>query len=219
MDCAIVLVEFAIKNMNSASVNAFIKEIFNKFKDFALHGSDEGIFKKLEYLLVKVMMTAKDFSELIGFENLLGLLNFFNNTVKTKLCEMMLNFFVEENKTLTDGFLIHSVFTIAKTLHDKIDSMSEQAEISRISGTICKIIKKIDFGRDLEKQLNIYTQARGMFINLDEVTEALIYLVVRLAAKCHQFAKMKHNQKTHAFVKACIAYSHITIPTLESVEK
>jgi hypothetical protein len=52
------------------------------------------LYMKLEYLLVKVMMTAKDFSELIGFENLLGLLNYFPSGVKNKLCEMMLTFFV-----------------------------------------------------------------------------------------------------------------------------
>jgi hypothetical protein len=38
---------------------------------------DSTLFKKLEFLLVKVMMTSNDFSELIGFENLLGLLNYF----------------------------------------------------------------------------------------------------------------------------------------------
>lgn len=31
MDCAVVLVEFALKNLNSGSVNVFIKEIFHKF--------------------------------------------------------------------------------------------------------------------------------------------------------------------------------------------
>lgn len=31
MDCAIVLVEFAVKNLNANSVNLFIKEIFRKF--------------------------------------------------------------------------------------------------------------------------------------------------------------------------------------------
>jgi len=65
---------------------------------------------KLEYLLVKVMLTAKDFSELIGFENLLGLLNYFPTAVKNKLCEMMLTFFVSNNKKLQDGFMIHSIF-------------------------------------------------------------------------------------------------------------
>lgn len=132
------------------------------------------MFKKLEFLLVKVMTTAKDFSEVIGFENLLGLLNYFSKSVKNKLCEMMLAFFVESKKQLDDGFLIHSIFTIAKTMHDKIDSMSEESEINRISMLICKIIRKIDFGKDLDKTLNVLTTARGMFVNLEEVTECLI---------------------------------------------
>src|SRR4051794_3033394 len=72
MDCGIILVEFAIKNLNSGSVNVFIKEIFKKFQGFAIETlNNDGLFKKVEYLLVKVMVTAKDFSELIGFENLL----------------------------------------------------------------------------------------------------------------------------------------------------
>ena len=43
---------------------------------------DTPLFKKLEFLLVKVMMTSSDFSELIGFENLLGLLNYFPQSMK-----------------------------------------------------------------------------------------------------------------------------------------
>jgi hypothetical protein len=101
LDCSIVLVDFSIKNLNANSVNVFIKEIFKKLQEFVLStNSEDGLYMKLEYLLVKVMMTAKDFSELIGFENLLGLLNYFPITVKNKLCEMMLNFFAENNKKL-----------------------------------------------------------------------------------------------------------------------
>ena len=134
-------------------------------------------------------MTAQDFSELIGFENLLGLLNYFPVSVKNKLCEMMLKFFVDHHPRLQDGFLIHSIFQIAKTLHDKIDSMSSDEEIKRISKTICKIITKIDFGKDLDKTLDVYTTARGLFINLDEVTETLITSVIALAAKAHSMVK------------------------------
>ena len=165
------------------------------------------------------MTTAQDFSELIGFENLLGLLNYFPVSVKNKLCEMMLNFFVEHHPKLQDGFLIHSVFQIAKTLHDKIDAMSTDEEIKRVSKTISKIVRKIDFGRDLDKTLNVLTTARGLFINLDDVTETLISQVCQLSTRAHTFVKGKHNQKTKSFIKACIAYSHITIPTLESIEK
>ena len=97
--------------------------------------------------------------------------------------------------------------------------MSTEEEINRISKSLSKIIIKIDFGRDLDKTLNVYTTARGTFINLDEVTETLILQVNCLAAKAHPYVKGRHNQKTLSFTKACVAYSHITIPTLESIEK
>jgi hypothetical protein len=97
--------------------------------------------------------------------------------------------------------------------------MSSEEEIARISGIIGEIIKKIDFGKDLDKTLNVLTTARGLFINLDSVTETLIYQVISLANKAHKITNGKHNQKTTSFVKACIAYAHITIPTLEDMDK
>lgn len=181
--------------------------------------ADDTLFKKLEFLLAKVMMTSNDFSELIGFENLLGLLNYFPQNMKQKLCEKMLGFYCSNEEQLSDGFLIHSVFQVAKTLHDKIDFMSEQREIDRVSDIIIQLIKKVDHGKDLDKTLNVYTDARGLFINLDRVTECLINQVIGLANRCHGLCKGKHTQKTQTFVKACIAYVHITIPTLESVPK
>lgn len=155
--------------------------------------ADDALFKKLEFLLVKVMTTSSNFSELIGFEHILGLLNYFPPVMKQELCEMMLRFFCDKQDKLSDGFLINSIFQVAKTLHDKIDFMSEEKEVIRVSGIIEKLILKIDYGRDLDKQLNIYTTARGMFINLDSVTECLINGTLRLAARAHAFVKGKHT--------------------------
>jgi hypothetical protein len=71
--------------------------------------------------------------------------------------------------------------------------MSTEEETRRIAKTISRIIKKIDFGRDLDKTLNVLTTARGFFINLDGVTEALITQVNSLAAKAHSYVKGKHT--------------------------
>ena len=67
------------------------------------------------------MTTAQDFSDPIGFDTLIGLLNYLPESSKSKLCEMMLNFFVENHPRHSEGFLIPSLFQIAMTLHDKID--------------------------------------------------------------------------------------------------
>ena len=95
--------------------------------------------------------------------------------MKQKLCEKLLIFFCKKKDKLNDAFLIHSLFQVAKTMHDRIDFMSEKSEIERISSIINQIIKKVDYGRDLNKTLDVYTNARGLFINLDSVTECLIY--------------------------------------------
>ena len=158
--------------------------------------ADDALFKKLEFLLVKVMMTSSDFTEVIGFENLLSLLNYFPENMKQKLCEKLLYSFCTKSEKLSDGFLIHSIFQVAKTLHDKIDFMSEQKEIDRVSNVIVELIKKVDHGKDLDKTLNVYTDARGLFINLDKVTECLCNKVIGLAARCHAICKGKHTQKT-----------------------
>lgn len=94
--------------------------------------------------------------------------------------------------------------------------MSDQSESKWISNKICKIIHKIDLGWDLEKALKVYTDAWGMFGNLDEVTETLIHKSLKLAMLANKFTHGKHDKKTLGFVKACVAYAHITIPSLNS---
>ena len=104
---------------------------------------------------------------------------------------------------------------------------------------------QIDFGRDLEKQLSTYVECRQAFTNLDAVTRELVLRVALLTVRAHGFMKGKHNKKTAAFVKvraclpgrtvfidalaavcgtdfaiafvhqACLAYCHITIPSLD----
>lgn len=61
---------------------------------------------------------------------------------------------------------------------------------------------------------NICSVSRAMFCNLDVVKDRLILCVVGLAMKAHKLVKAKHSKKTANFVKACLAYCHITIPSL-----
>ena len=161
-----------------------------------------------------IMKTAKDFSEIIGMENFIQLLNFFSSSIKLRLCEIMIDNYLKQEEIFKDSYNTHTALTIAKVLHDKIDSMSDETEISRISKKIFSLIKKIDFGNDLEMMLKIYTDARGMFINLDEVTQYLIYGVLKLAVHANKIMKGQHSKRTLSFVKEWVAFAHITIPSL-----
>ena len=91
MRVAIVLTEFAIKNMRAESVNTFISEIFKKFRDYVKVVQDDELYQRLEELIMVIMKTAKDFSEIIGMENFMQLLNFFSSSIKLWLCEIMID--------------------------------------------------------------------------------------------------------------------------------
>lgn len=75
----------------------------------------------------------------------------------------------------------------------------------------------VSFGRDFEQQLNFYVDARGSFANFDNVLYALVNCVNKLAMDTRKIVKANHTRKTAAFVKACAAYSFITIPSIISI--
>lgn len=127
-----------------------------------------------------------------------------------------MNYFWSCGKT-SDGILIHTMFEIGRTLHDSVDLLSPEGERRQISHQLCRFIDRIDFGKDLEQQLNIYVECRAIFCNLDIVLERLIVAVAGLAMKAYKFMKGRHSKKTGAFAKACLAYCHITTPSISDV--
>jgi len=96
-------------------------------------------------------------------------------------------------------------------------ALTIEDERRQIGHLISIFIKSIDFGRDLEQQLNFYVEARGNFTNLDSVAVQLVHSVVRLAVVAWQAVRGYHTKKTAAFVRACAAYTFITIPSISSV--
>eukprot|EP00605_Chrysophyceae_sp_TOSAG23-4_P002182 GSChrysophyteH1.ASY1.ANO1.2412.1 assembled CDS len=102
---------------------------------------------------------------------------------------------------------------------DVLNMLSSDGDRRHISKLINGFLGKIDFGRDLEQQLTTFVECRSIFCNLDHVQEKLVLCVVELAHKAYSFMKGKHSKKTGSFVKACLAFCHITIPSIRSVSR
>lgn len=62
-------------------------------------------------------------------------------------------------------------------------------------------------------------EARGTFSNLDAVYNTLVHSVNKLAMETCHIVRYKHTRKTLGFVKACVAFCFITIPSISSVQQ
>lgn len=98
-------------------------------------------------------------------------------------------------------------------------ALTVEDERRQISHLICSFIRKVHFGTDFEKQLSFYVEARGTFSNLDSVYNTLVHSVNKLAMETCQIVKYKHSRKTLSFVKACVAFCFITIPSITSIQQ
>lgn len=102
---------------------------------------------------------------------------------------------------ISDPVLISSLRDVCRMLHDSIDYLTFEDERRQITDLLCHVIDYIDYGHDLEKQLNEYIECRAMFSKLDGIIYVLVTKVGNLAMKGHQFMHGKHNKKTSSFVK------------------
>lgn len=116
-----------------------------------------------------------------------------------------------------DQSLINNVFIFLKNLHDSMNIYSLNEEKKKISSIIISFISKVDFGRDVERHLDLLVECRRSFYDIDDVRKFLIHQSLNLAIKTFKIMNGKHSKETLSFVKACIAYSYVTILPLKDI--
>ncbi|MCP4139570.1 MAG: hypothetical protein GY755_04665 [Chloroflexi bacterium] len=151
--------------------------------------------------------------------NFLTLIDMLESRHKLSACKMILESFRREcgdgvMNGISDPVMINSLMDVSRMLHDSIDYLTFEDENRQVTDLVNHLIDYIDYGHDLERQLNEYLECCAIFSNLDGVIYSLCNKVGNLAMKAHQFMHGKHNKKTSAFGKACLAYCHVTIPSL-----
>lgn len=175
------------------------------------------------------------FTKFFSLNNLMPYLDLFHKeSLKIDACKCIVESFVKsfeqststnrsvEDKiqsaeTTSDPVILNLITYLCKIMHDSITALTLDDEKRQISYLISGFIRRINFNRDFEAQLNFYVESRSNFSNLDHVLGFLVYQVNLLAMETHQIVKGHHTKKTIAFVNACIAFSFITIPSIDDI--
>jgi hypothetical protein len=107
------------------------------------------------------------------------------------------------------------MFEVARTVHDALDLLAPPSECSAVADLIAAFFTKIDFGRDLERQLEVLTDCRQAFTNVDALKGAIVRAEVELANKALRLVKGRHTPKTSQFVRAIFASVATSIASLD----
>uniref|UniRef100_D3YW19 VPS35 endosomal protein-sorting factor-like n=1 Tax=Mus musculus TaxID=10090 RepID=D3YW19_MOUSE len=189
INCAEVWVEYTCRHFTKREVNTVLADVI---KHMTPDRAFEDSYPQLQSIIQKVIAHFHDFSVLFSVEKFLPFLDMFQKeSVRVEVCKCIMEAFIN-----------------ALTLED---------EKRTLAHLINGFIKMVSFGRDFEQQLSFYVESRSMFCNLEPVLVQLIHSVNRLAMETRKVMKGNHSRKTAAFVRACVAYCFITIPSLVGI--
>ena len=227
--CATKWFEVIILHYTPMELNVLLRDMVRHL-EAAPNEEADACGAELDPLVKLLVSHCYDFSAFIlTSSEFLLILDKFKARQKAIHCKELLEAFSAHGTSTSDPVLINTLFEVCRTLHDDLDSLSGDGEVRYAGALISTVVGKIEFfergggsgeGKDMggrERQLDTYVEWRGAFCNLDDVKTKLVICVNHLAMSTLFMMNGEHSKKSSSFVKACIAFNHITIPSIDDV--
>ncbi|XP_071976694.1 VPS35 endosomal protein-sorting factor-like isoform X1 [Engystomops pustulosus] len=216
INCAEVWVEYTCRHFTKREVNTILADVI---KHMTPDRAFEEAYPQLQSVITKVIAHFHDFSVLFSVEKFLPFMDMFQKeSVRVEVCKCIMEAFIKHQQEVTkDPVILNALLHVCKTMHDSVNALSLEDEKRTLAHLINGFIRLVSFGRDFEQQLSFYVEARALFCNLEPVLVQLIHSVNLLAMETKKVMKGNHSRKTASFVRACVAFCFITIPSLTSI--
>ena len=160
VSCAATWLDILLKHYSDREVLILLQDVTRHIEEADQAALDEAA-PKLEHLVMILIQHCKSFGgNILTSEHLHKLLDCFKATRKVEMCKDLLESFAKNQSATSNPILINTLFDIARTLHDSLDSLSPDGETRNISNLICGFVGKIDFKRDLEQQVRVGVRVR-----------------------------------------------------------
>ncbi|KAK8915936.1 hypothetical protein KSP39_PZI022997 [Platanthera zijinensis] len=201
--------------------NAYLDIILQCSMDIFLSSILDGILKRakdkraneteldaLQPIVMKLLQNFSSIENAFASDHFMALCELLSGVSKN-----LINLHILEKATrsgaICDPISIQLLFEISKVLHDSIDIINE--DYQQKLDLICRFIQMVDFGDDRDYHLTFLAKCRAAFSYFDVIMDILVHLSNNLAT-----GAIKGSSKFSNFVKACVAFSEITIPSIPS---
>ncbi|OQR87725.1 hypothetical protein ACHHYP_08096 [Achlya hypogyna] len=223
LSCATGFVQLLAAHYSSREVVILLKDILRHLN--AAEQMDAKMFAALQAIMTTLILEARRqplyLSTIITSNEFLTLLGMFRHATNISLSKRLLETFLRKgtlrlNVRGPQAALVQILFSLGLRVHDALDSLSAKAELTEAAALLTNLVRSFEAAptRDGDDALlQLLVDCRGAFYKLDRVKAALVRRVLALAVAA---APRIHVAATRNFVKGCLAYCHITIPSLPS---
>lgn len=228
-----LMAEILMKFHNEEIQDKFFESVLSNFKVlFSSKTFDKKMFSKLEYFLCSIVKKMHNSSNILNIENFLIFIDNFQRDVKLNICYTILQqVIMEDKKSINDPYLSYVLLKIIKYIHDCLlfnRNMLEKKEDTNIENNkiyqdveelIVLMINKLDFGFDYESYFNFLCEVRANIYEMQRVIERVLMEVHKICYNTYSILNGKNTKKSLRFIKVCVAFCQITIPSIKSKEK
>ncbi|KDO26983.1 hypothetical protein SPRG_07696 [Saprolegnia parasitica CBS 223.65] len=221
LTCATGFMQLLVAHYSSREVVILLKDIVRHLN--TAETMDAKMYQMLQAIMTTIILEARRqlyyFSTIITSSEFLTLLGMFRHTTNVALSKRLLETFLRKSKVTLNvhgphAALVQILFSLSLRIHDALDSLSAKPELAEAASLLCNFVLALDAAltRDGEDALlQLLVDCRSAFYKLDKVKACLIRRVLALAVRAYPRI---HMTSTRNFVKGCLAYCHITIPSL-----
>ncbi|ONK81482.1 uncharacterized protein A4U43_C01F29600 [Asparagus officinalis] len=163
----------------------------------------------LQSILVKLINHFDSIEDVFSLNHFTGILELLHGSswsmVNTKILQK-----ATSTGVISDPRTVQFLFEICQDLHNSIDISDLDSDIQR-ARLISSFVQMVDFGGEGEPHLTFLIECRAAFWQINELKDTLVHICNNLAVKA-----IKTMKKITNFLKACIAFNEVTIPSISS---
>ncbi|THU53453.1 hypothetical protein C4D60_Mb10t14570 [Musa balbisiana] len=116
---------------------------------------------------------------------------------------------------IEDPTRVQFLFEVSQVLHESIDTSNMNDESKHKADLISRFVGMVNFGAEWEQHLSFLSESRAAFGSIDELKYVLIHSSNNLAIK-----SIRDKKKFLGFLKSCLAFSEVTIPSIsDSIQR
>ncbi|XP_012070871.1 VPS35 endosomal protein sorting factor-like isoform X2 [Jatropha curcas] len=200
--------DIVLQNQMDSYLNMLLEGIYTRACNKEILEDEQG---SLQSIFLKLLSHFKDLDIVFSLKHFLHILDVMHGSSRNVIDMHILNM-ATRNGRINDPTTIQLLFEIAQSLYDGIDFANmKDDEKQQPARLISRFVQMVDFGVAMEQHLTFLVECRGAFRSINELKETLVHSSNYLATKA-----LKDGKKHLNFVKSCIAFAEVTIPSISA---